>query len=1145
MNKLLHRFCRLSLLLICILCSSSLFATEVSVTIGDYATTNGWANGTKYESVTLDANVTATVSATDANSGKYYTSGNQWRLYQTGNATLTIATSSGTLSSVKVTYASQNTGVLKNGTETVASDAVLSVTGSSITLSVGNSGSATNGQARVTAITVVYEADGGGSLTCATPTFDPAAGTYTSAQSVTISTTTPGATIYYTTDGNDPVVSGNVYSGPITVSTSQTIKAIASAAGYESSSIATAVYNIVNLEHAGTEADPYTVADALIAIDAGVGTTDVYVKGIVSGIKTAYSSAYGNISYNISDDGSDTSDQLLAFRGKSFNGDNFTSENDVLVGDEVVVNGNLIKYGSTYELAKDNKLVSLNRPSSTVVAPTLTPSATSAETGENVTITVSQPDFDGDAASIYYTTDGSDPTSSATRAELADSGENQIVVTMGTADIVVNAVAQKYGSTDYSSVASVTITYFSNDAKTLPYEVDLLSSTTGQSDFTFEQTSPAIWSWTSNYGAKGTAGSKVDAEGWLISPVISLVGATAPSVTWEEVLRYFGTVENEATVWVREGTTGSWNELTVATRDDNGSNWTYTSVGDNDLSSYIGKDIQIGFKYVSTTDAYGTWEIKNFSVTEKTTPAVDTPVLTPSATSAEAGSDVTITVSQTDFDGDAGEIWYTTDGTDPKTSSTKQVLDDSTINTITVTMADADIVVKAVATTDGGTTFSDEASVTISLIKVYTIKSINEACDPSVTTSTDIATHVRLQFTDAVVVDKIPGSSNNNLYIREGSWAICLFAHTSEQIVGTTLQVGDKLNGWIEGTVCNYRGIPEFKTTSATTIDNLTVEGGQTVRPSVYGTDYSYIENFNNRADLISMEGTITKDGTRYYLDTDGIQLYEPGVFATNLLGALENDADWTTYTFRVTGPVAAIYGGKPEIYVRKVEIKLDTTEDSHENVSRMSMYYGNYNLVPAEGQWIETYNVNSGSKTLTCNAWYNHTGETAAIAKGTGFLTWTSASQTYWQIVEDSYTNFHEADANNILTGTDYIQGITTDPNYYYFVLSYYDSTDKEGTLGFYFPAGTGETQLAGGTSVFENGAHKAYAVVPVADVPAGVAGFSFNDGAVTGIDGINADTQNSADGAVYTLSGVRVQNTQSLPKGIYVKNGKKVVVK
>ena len=53
----------------------------------------------------------------------------------------------------------------------------------------------------------------------AAPTFSPAAGTYTSAQTVTISTTTSGASIRYTTDGSTPSeTAGTLYSGPITVS---------------------------------------------------------------------------------------------------------------------------------------------------------------------------------------------------------------------------------------------------------------------------------------------------------------------------------------------------------------------------------------------------------------------------------------------------------------------------------------------------------------------------------------------------------------------------------------------------------------------------------------------------------------------------------------------------------------------------------------------------------------------------------------------------------------------------------------------------------------------------------------------------------------------------------------------------------------
>lgn len=112
----------------------------------------------------------------------------------------------------------------------------------------------------------------------------------------------------------------------------------------------------------GTENNPYTVAEARAAIDANTGVTGVYAKGIVSGIVTAFDSQYGNISYNISTDGTTTADQLQAYRGKSYGGANFTSANDIQVGDEVVIYGNLKKYNDTYEFDANNQLVSLNRP---------------------------------------------------------------------------------------------------------------------------------------------------------------------------------------------------------------------------------------------------------------------------------------------------------------------------------------------------------------------------------------------------------------------------------------------------------------------------------------------------------------------------------------------------------------------------------------------------------------------------------------------------------------------------------------------------------------------------------------------------------------------------------------------------------------
>lgn len=165
----------------------------------------------------------------------------------------------------------------------------------------------------------------------------------------------------------------------------------------------TATYGITVVEKRGTAENPYTVAQAIAAIDAGTGVTDVYATGIVSEIVTAYSSQYGNITYNISADGSTTSDQLQAYRGKSYNGDNFTSEDDIQVGDEVVIYGNLTKYGSTYEFAANNQLVSLVRPVVTTPSVTVSPKSISATAdGAEGTITVTYNNITDVMAEVFF-----------------------------------------------------------------------------------------------------------------------------------------------------------------------------------------------------------------------------------------------------------------------------------------------------------------------------------------------------------------------------------------------------------------------------------------------------------------------------------------------------------------------------------------------------------------------------------------------------------------------------------------------------------------------------------------------------------------------------------------------------------------------
>ena len=104
----------------------------------------------------------------------------------------------------------------------------------------------------------------------------------------------------------------------------------------------------------------YTIAKAKELIDAGKGLSEnVYVKGTVSQASEKLDATYGSLSYYISDDGK-TENELQVYGGLSFKGEKFTSVDDIKVGDVVVVYGKLKKFKTTYELDKNNILISLN-----------------------------------------------------------------------------------------------------------------------------------------------------------------------------------------------------------------------------------------------------------------------------------------------------------------------------------------------------------------------------------------------------------------------------------------------------------------------------------------------------------------------------------------------------------------------------------------------------------------------------------------------------------------------------------------------------------------------------------------------------------------------------------------------------------------
>lgn len=130
-----------------------------------------------------------------------------------------------------------------------------------------------------------------------------------------------------------------------------------------------------------------------------------------------------------------------------------------------------------------------------------------------------------------------------------------------------------------------------------------------------------VWSIDKKYKcAKASAfvnKKNLPSESWLVSPWIELSCAAVERNLYFDhaVSKYFGNVSEEATLWIKvEG--GDWTQITSIAypevpQDKSFSPFETQAVS---LAGYEGKKIKVGFKYVSTDEAAGTWEIRNFKV---------------------------------------------------------------------------------------------------------------------------------------------------------------------------------------------------------------------------------------------------------------------------------------------------------------------------------------------------------------------------------------------------------------------------------------------------------------------------------------------------------------------------------------------------
>ncbi len=292
------------LLLACMMLGMSAWGEEVTFTYSDYQGQGTQSEGSVYTMEKTDVSITST---------KFY--GNTSYAHFYANGEITIKPVNGVTITQVVLKASGTSynGYQNNGTIS-ASAGTLSHSDATVTWSGAASSEFTlknDKQIRWTSIVVTYTPSGV-TPPCAIPTFNPAEGNYSQAQNVTISCSTENSTIYYTLDGNDPTTSSSVYSSPITIRETTTVKAIATASGFENSSVASATYTITT---------PLTIAAA-----REQGTGNVFTKGIVT-------SCVGTTGY-IQD-----ATAAICVYGKS-----------LTVGDEITVFGTLSTYKGLLEI---------------------------------------------------------------------------------------------------------------------------------------------------------------------------------------------------------------------------------------------------------------------------------------------------------------------------------------------------------------------------------------------------------------------------------------------------------------------------------------------------------------------------------------------------------------------------------------------------------------------------------------------------------------------------------------------------------------------------------------------------------------------------------------------------------------------------
>ena len=512
-------------------------------------------------------------------------------------------------------------------------------------------------------------------------------------------------------------------------------------------------------------------------------------------------------------------------------------------------------------------------------------------------------------------------------------------------------------------------------------------------------------------------------------------------------------------------------------------------------------DSEKGITEVTLTaqNTKGNYRLKQLIVTfavEET--SVPTPTITP--TTQEFSKPFTATISSVE----GAKIYYTIDGSDPRTSTTR-----SEYNT-GVEIPAATTTLKACAVKGEAT--SSVSSATYTFFPIY--KNIADLKAVAVD-----GEKYYIDFKNAVVTYTF----NNNAFVEDNSGAaIHVYQNHS-------LKAGNLLNGTTSVVYSVYLGDNQIKDIDFT---KLTITEGADI--PVKDVDIkelnANIEQYESKRirvkkALVAIEGAFdTKKQATLTQGENSIVLYKKGT--ANMNDVVKNDAIIDVIGY----PLVYKNSGKTtnELTIWAGDDAVASTDNFTITSAQYGTYYTEDAFVMPEG--VTGYTITSADgKTLNFNG--NYVAGKTVPAK-TALLLKADEKPAADKNFTYTIVNSDEvAPTDNLLHGS--VAEATTNVEG---AKAYYKlANDEVDHLGFYYGAENG--------AAFTNGAHKAYLAVKT-ETLSQKRGFSF-DSMTTGINHVVANAEHAKSTVIYDLNGRRVNSLNAAAKGVYIVNGKKVIVK